>query len=441
MASRDRYRTIFGLALPIIGGMLSQNVLNLVDTAMVGTLGETALAAVGMGSFVNFLATAFITGLSAGVQAMAARRYGEGRTSETAVPLNGGLLLAVSIGVPWSILLFWLVPDFFVYLIDDPAVVATGTPYLQARLVAVIAIGMNFSFRGYWNGVNLSRLYMQTLVTMHVSNIVLNYLLIFGKFGFPELGATGAGIGTAISTYVGTVTYFILAFKHARKAGFFAGLPDRTTMVTMLRLAVPAGLQQFFFAAGMTMFFWIVGRVGTTELAAANVLINLLLVCILPGMGFGLAGASLVGQALGRSDPDDAKAWGWQVSRLAAVAVGLLALPALFFPDFVLQVFLHEPATLDVARLPLQIVAALISFDTVGLVLLNTLLGAGATKTVMAVSVVFQWVLFIPAAYLIGPVLGYGLLGIWIAQMVYRLSQSVVFAVVWSRGSWATIRV
>ena len=96
---RDRLRTILVLSLPIMGGMASQNVLNLVDTAMVGALGPTALAAVGLASFANFMAMAFVMGLSSGVQAMAARRNGQGRESETAVPLNGGLLLAVAIAV------------------------------------------------------------------------------------------------------------------------------------------------------------------------------------------------------------------------------------------------------------------------------------------------------------------------------------------------------
>lgn len=421
--------------------MLSQNVLNLVDTAMVGALGDVALAAVGMASFANFLATSFITGLSAGVQAMASRRFGEGKMGETAIPLNGGLLLAAALAIPWTLALFWMVPVFFPYLINDAAVVETGTPYLQARLLGMVAVGMNFAFRGYWNGVNLSKLYMSTLVVMHASNIALNYILIFGKLGAPELGATGAGIGTAASTFIGLATYVLLGLRHARSAGFLRGLPDRKTMVTMLRLAVPAGLQQFFFAAGMTAFFWVVGKVGTAELAATNVLLNLLLVCILPGLGFGLAAATLVGHALGKRDPKDAMQWGWDVAKLAGTVVGLAALPALFVPDLFLGVFLHDERTLDLARWPLRLVGLGMALDTAGLVIMNALLGAGASRTVMVISIGFQWILFLPAAFLIGPVMGFGLIGIWIAQMVYRLSQACVFIAAWRRGKWAEIEV
>src|SRR5690606_2933136 len=132
-----RYKTIFDLSLPIMGAMVSQNVMNVVDTAIVGTQGRAALDGVGMSNMAVFMAQAFIMGLASGVQAMSARRLGEGRAQEMAVPLNGGLLLAVVIGVPMSVLLYLAAPALYPYLRSDPAVIAEGVPYLQARLVAV----------------------------------------------------------------------------------------------------------------------------------------------------------------------------------------------------------------------------------------------------------------------------------------------------------------
>ena len=94
--------------------------------------------------------------------------------------------------------LYNLVPTFYPYLVEDPEVVALGIPYLQFRILAIVFVATNFAFRGYWNAVDRSRLYMITLFIMHTCNILLNYVLIFGKLGFPELGVTGAGIGSAI---------------------------------------------------------------------------------------------------------------------------------------------------------------------------------------------------------------------------------------------------
>ena len=438
MTPSNRRRRILTLALPIIGGMASQNVLNLVDTAMVGVLGAASLAAVGMASFANFMASAFIMGLSAGVQAMAARRKGEGRSSEMARPLNGGLALAVGLAVPWSALLFVFAGDIFPFLVDDPEVVELGVPYLRARLVGMTALGINYAFRGYWNGVDRSTVYLRTIVTMHLCNIVLNWLLIFGHVGFPRLGVTGAGVASAISFTVGSGLYFVQGARLAGASGFLRSIPDRRTMTSMLRLSVPTGTQQFFFAAGMTTFFWIIGQIGTAEMAASNVLVNLLLVVILPGLGFGLAAMSLVGQALGRGDVEDAARWPWEVSRLAAVVVAAIASVGLVAPDLVLRLFLHEPETLELARMPLRIIAATIVYDTVGTVLMHALLGAGDNRRVMMVAIGLQWVAFLPVAYLVGPVGGFGMTAVWIAQVVYRAVQTTVFIAMWKGRRWTT---
>lgn len=445
---RPRIRQVLAIALPIIGGMTSQNILNLVDTAMVGGLGDASLAAVGTGSFANFLAMAFITGLSAGVQTIASRRMGEGREGETAVALNGALLVALAFGLPLSAGLYFVVPHVFPILNPDPAVVEAGVPYLQARVLAMVAVGMNFSFRGYWNGVNLSRLYLRTLLLMHGTNIALNWVLIYGNLGAPALGAEGAGIATALSTYLGTGYYFVLGLRHARAGGFLRKLPDATVLRVIGRLSLPNAIQQLFFAAGYNVLFWIIAHsrvtdqaLATAQVAAANVVLNVTLVAVLPGLGLGLASASLVGQALGRCDPADAKAWGWDVVKIGAGIMTLLGLPMLLFPDAILGVFLHEPLTLEVARGPLRLVGATIGVDAVGMVLMNSLIGAGASRASMVVTIATQWLLFLPVAYLLGPVLGLGLMAIWTAQVSYRGLTALIFAHLWQKGAWATIKV
>jgi putative MATE family efflux protein len=435
-------RVILALGLPIIGGMVSQNVLNIVDTLMVSRLGKEAVGAVGAASAANFLATAFITGLSAGVQAMASRRKGEGRHDETAIPLNGGLILVACLAIPLSIALIIATPYLFPLLQSDELISELGVPYLQVRLIAMTAMGANFAFRGYWNGVSMSRLYLRTLVVMHVTNIVLNYAFIFGELGAPEMGATGAAIGTTVSTFVGTAYYFYLGRRYAREGGFLRGVPGWETIKTMLRISTPSGIQQMFFAAGLTALYTIVGHIGPTEVAALNVLLQVMLVAILPGLGLGLAAASLVGQALGRKDLDDAYAWGWDVSRAAVLIISVIALPMLLVPDLIIEQFFDkEPEALAMAILPLRLVGATIAFDAIGMVLLNALIGAGATRMAMKISVIAQWGVFLPVAVLVGPVLGGGLLAVWIAQLCYRGGQTVVLTLLWRSRRWANIDV
>jgi putative MATE family efflux protein len=438
---RERRKAVWGLALPIMGGMMSQNVLNLVDIGMVGRLGDTALAATGLGGFANYLAIAFIIGLSAGVQALAARRLGEGRDSETAVPLNGGLILSLLIGLPLCALLYLATPWAFRFLTPDPAVVALGVPYLQVRLLSMVAVGANFSFRGYLSAVHLTTIYLRTLLVMHTVNIFLNWVLIFGNLGAPPLGAYGAGLATTLSLYLGTLLYFVFAWRHARSRGFLDRLPSRATLAQQFRLSLPASLQQLFFAAGLVVLVWIVGLIGTAEVAAVNVLMTFHITALLPAFGVALACTTLVGNALGRRDEEDAARWGWDCAALTLVYGLVLSVLLIAFAEPLLAVFLKNPETLRLAYWPMVIWALMIGFDCAGMVLMNALIGAGATRRSMWISVIAQWGFFLPAAWIIGPVLGFGLLGVWIVNGVYRVGQAVAVARQWGSRRWTGIEI
>ena len=436
-----RRRRILALALPIIGGMLSQNLLNLVDTAMVGALGDAALAATGVGGFAFFMAIATMMGLSAAVQAMASRRIGQNRGDESAYPLNGALILALGFGIPFTGLLIWATPWFFPLLNADPNVHQLGIPYLEARLTTLALGGTSFAFRGFFNGIGRPIVYMRTLIITHMINIALNFVLIFGFLGAPKLGVLGAGIGSAIATLVAALLYTAQAWFEARDKGFVRGLPGRKGLRILVDLSLPASAQQFLFAAGLTVMFWIIGLVGTQATAAASVLINIMLVAILPGVGMGLAAATLVGQALGRGDPDDAERWGWDVARLTMILIGIVGATGIVFAEPIIGVFLRDPQTLQLAVLPLQLFGAVIAFDSVGLVLMNALLGAGASRQTLIVSVTTQWGFFLPFAYALVTIGGFGLLEIWIANGVYRLVQAALYTVMWQRGRWRQIKV
>lgn len=438
---RSRRVAIWAIALPIMGGMMSQNLLNLVDIGMVGRLGDTALAATGIGSFSNYLAIAFIIGLSASVQAMAARRLGEGRLSETAIPLNGGLVLALLIGIPMCAVLVLAAPWAFNFLTDDPAVAELGVPYLQVRLLSTVAVGMNFSFRGYWSAVHMTGIYLRTLVIMHAINIFLNWVLIFGNLGAPELGVFGAGLATTIALYFGTGLYFFFALRHAKDKGFMERLPSRATLWQQFKIALPSSLQQMFFAAGLVALVWIVGQIGTQEVAAVNVLMTFHITAVLPAFGIALATTTLVGNALGRKDVEDAARWGWNGSALTFIYGLILSLILIPFARPILGVFLTNDATVELARLPMILWALMISFDTLGMVLMNALIGAGDTRRSMWISFLAQWAFFLPVAYLVGPLWGFGLVGVWIVNGIYRTGQAVVTAQQWAGRKWVGIDV
>jgi len=339
------------------------------------------------------------------------------------------------------LILIQIAPTLFPYLNSDATVIERGIPYLEWRLGAIVFVGMNFAFRGYWNALDMSRIFMTTLIIMHACNVVLNYILIFGNFGAPAYGVTGAGMASAISMAIGSAIYFFLGCKHVAKDGFLTRLATREETASLIKISLPAGLQQLFFSAGMVAMFWITGKIGTPEVAALNVLITVLLFAILPGLAMGIACATLVGQALGKGDADDAYQWAWDVSKVTAVLMTVLGIPMWLVPDLVSSIFIHEAETRELARWPMRLVGLTMPIEAMTFTFMHALLGAGDARRVMMVGVGTQWLLFLPLAYLFGPVLGFGLFTIWMLQGGSRTLAAFLYVTMWRGRHWQRIVV
>jgi Na+-driven multidrug efflux pump len=191
----------------------------------------------------------------------------------------------------------------------------------------------------------------------------------------------------------------------------------------------------------MVALMWIVSQIGTAEVAAVNVLMTFHITAILPAFGLALATTTLVGNALGRRDAEDAELWGWNgaaISLLYGLTLSLLLIP---FAEPLLGLFLKNPETRQLAYLPMVLWALVIGLDTAGMVLMNAMIGAGDTRRSMWITVIAQWVFFLPFAYIAGPVLGYGLLGIWIVNSIYRSGQAVVCVRNWAGKRWLGINI
>jgi putative MATE family efflux protein len=425
-----------------MGGMVSSVVIGLVDTAMVGVLGNVAIAAVGISSFTAYIYLGVFWGLSIAVQATASRRKGEGKPEECGTYLNAGLVIIMSLAPVSSAILYYLVPSFYPLLSADSELVATGIPYLRWLIVQAPFVGAISAFNGFWNAIDLSRIYMRAMISMHALNILFNYMFIFGNLGAPEMGVEGAGVGTALSSVVGAILYLGLGLRYGVDYGFLKEMPGIAELKSVGRLAVPAALQQLMDSAALTLMYRIVGMTGTMELAAYSVLINFINLVGLPAWGLGTAGATLVGQALGRSDADDAAQWAWDVVKVGVVCMGLLGVPFWLMPEVILGFWIHDTQTLALAILPCRILGIMIMFNGLGYMFASMLNGAGDVRRVTYTNFYSQWLWLLPGAYLIGPHAGYGLLGIWcMHQFGYRALQSLVFAYFWQMKKWSRIRV
>ena len=240
---------------------------------------------------------------------------------------------------------------------------------------------------------------------------------------------------------IGSTIHLIVVSRVGKEHGVFRCLPKFSRVKALLKLSLPGGVQQVFFAGGFTVMYVIIGRIGTLELAAANVLINIVLVAVLPGLALGIAGATLVGQSLGQKQPEQAMLWGWDIGKLGLGFVSFIGLVFITLSEPILSVFLTNPETLALANLPTILTRFSIPFEVYGLILMNCLTGAGDTKRVMVISIIVQWALFLPLAWLVGPALGYGFIAVWLAYIFHRLIIAASFTVLWKKGQWVHIKV
>src|SRR5215470_10186450 len=171
MITWGRTRTIFALAFPVGIAQSLTSMMSLIDLAMVGTLGNHAIAAVGLSVFSNLLVLAFVVGITPAVLGLVARRRGEGSTEPACLPLNAGLLTALVVGIPLTILCYVFTPLLFSLISSDPEVTKVGVPFLRTLYAAIIAVGMENAFKGFWYGLEKPKKYMVIVVLMICLNI------------------------------------------------------------------------------------------------------------------------------------------------------------------------------------------------------------------------------------------------------------------------------
>lgn len=415
--------------------MLSQSLLTLVDTAMVAALDDpSALAGVGLGGYASFLAVALVLGLSVGVQTVVARNIGAGDTHTAFRALNSGLAMAAFGGLILSVICFIGAPLLHNFS-DDPAVGVVAVEYFEYRSLSVAVIAINFTYRGYWTGVRKVSVFIRMALLSQFCNLLFSYGLIFGELGMPELGAAGSGLGTTIAVFVGMFGYTILTRLSNHGELLLRSMPSAEISREIFRLSLPNGIQQLLMATGMLLYFALLARISVETAAVGHAIINISLFIILPGNGLGMAATTLVSQALGREQPEDAYRWGWDTVKLTAILMAGLGMPLWLAPEFILHWFLPDELVAT-GTLPLRMTGLIAVFQSVGIVLSQSLLGAGKARQVMLISFGLQWCWGLPLAAFVGLYLGYGFIGVWCVSMVDRIISATLYSMIWRRRHW-----
>jgi putative MATE family efflux protein len=429
-------RRLLLFAGPVSGGLLAQSLMVLVSTAMVGRLGEAALAGVGVAGSLFGVLLALLYGPVAAVQALTARSLGAGRPADAGRVLNEGLVLAGGLSLVLAALAMFGCAALLPLVLHDAAADEAGARYLLGFGPIVVCLAANMTFAAYWNGSAAPRraLYVGALqLPLHV---LFNYALVFGHFGAPALGVFGAGLGSTLSAGCASLMHLALATRLASIAGFLRARPTMAGVRTLLAIGLPISLQQSMLGVGLAIYFAIVARMGVGAAAGLNAIGSLLAIPGLLSSGVGAAASTHVGAALGRGDAPVAARTGWRSARLGALVVAPLALVLVLAPGQTLALFLKDPAAVAQAMLPLRILALSAAADAFTGALISSLTGAGATRLASATSFTLQWALQLPLCWYVGTWLGFGLTGVGVVFLARSLIEAAILAALWRAGWW-----
>jgi len=439
-----RVRTVIRLAYPVALGMISITFLNVVDTAMLGRLGSTPLAAAGISGVAYFAIVFSIAGIGIGVQTLTARRYGEGEVLQCGQVLNAGLILALIAGIP-LVLASGAIASLLSPLLSQQSEVAQlGAIYLRYRFLGSVFLLLNMVYRGFYNGIGDTRQQLMSAIIVTVSNILLDYALIFGNLGAPKMGIAGAAIASSIATALGSAYLIVISLMKRYRITYrlyqhFGHALSRIRPI--VRLSLPVMGQRLMSNGSFFIFFSIVGRIGTLELAASNIIRSVLNLSSMPATGIGVAAMTLVGQNLGAKKPDEAEVFAWEAAKLAAYLMAGIGLLFVVFPQFIFMIYTSDPAVIALGRTPLRFLGLTQAFGGISLVIEQSLQGAGNTRYVMIAEILVCLLFYLPIAYLLGIHLHLGITGAWLGELAYWIVMSSLMAAKFRTGTWKRIRM
>ncbi len=443
------YREILAVAFPLILSTGSWSIQHFVDRMFLTWYSPEAIAAALPAGLVNWTFSSFFIGVASYVNTFVAQYYGARRYHRIGPAVWQGLylsllaVLAVAVIYPFS--------EHFFRLFGHPAkVVELETEYFRILLLGAPFLVITNATSGFFTGLGKTWIVLYLNLFITGLNIVLDYLWIFGRLGFPEAGIRGAGWATVSATLVGSVIFlgYFVRPMYARQFHTLKGWRFEPSLFRrLLRFGTPNGIQFTLEILVFAIFIMLVGRYGVIELAATNITFNINTLAFLPMEGMSIAVSSLVGRRLGQNRPYLAERTTWSAFHLTFAFFGLLAAGYVLIPDVFLFPFRLRADPVQFAPIRswvvilLRFVAIYSLFDAMNMVFSAALKGAGDTRFVAVVSVLLAvGVLLIPSV-LITYLFHGSLLWLWTCVTLYIVGLGTSFWLRFLYGPWRGMRV
>lgn len=409
------------LAYPVVLQTLAETVMHVIDSAMIGKLGTTSLAAVGFsGTWIWTLLVPF-AGIASGVQTFVSRHDGAKEHTRCGPWVWQAFWLAMPAITLWSALITLLLPPLFTAIGTDHAVRELSVSYGLSRLPGGPAVVAEFALCAFFRGIGDTRTPLTAAVVGVLVNFVMAWLLIFGHCGLPALGVAGAGLAQSIGSYVivGMLMYSFLSRRLRLRYGTSPCGPERAAIARFAHTSLPIGGQWLLDMTTFAIFSSLVARMGETALAASQAMLQLLSLSFMQAVAIATAAGTLIGRYLGAGDLA-AAARSYRSSVLLALGLaGAVAVLFLSAPEMLIRLFADDGEVLRLARPLLALGAFFQLADALGIVAAGSLHGAGDTRWPLKLQASLAWLLRLPAVYFGAIVLGGGVFGAWGGELAY----------------------
>jgi len=411
---RTATRDLLRLALPVTAVQVGMMTMGVVDTAMVGRVGAADLAAVALGSMYFFLISIFGLGVLMALDPVVAQGAGARDMEAVARGVQRGLLLAAVLGLVASALHAPAAPVLAILRQPDDVVPIAGA-YVHALIPGILPFFVFSVFRQSLQALHHTRALLIAIIIANIANVFFNWVLIFGHLGMPPLGARGAGWATSITRWLMAVGLAGAAWPLLRPLllPLRPGIWELTPILRMIRIGIPIGFHHEleFGAFGVTAI--LMGTLGTVQMASHQIALNIASLTFMVPLGVGSAAAVLVGRAVGRGDPPDARR-----AALAALAVGVAfmgtsAVVMLLIPARLAALYTDLHAVVALAATLIPIAGAFQVFDGIQVVSAGALRGLGDTRVPMLIGLIGFWLIGLPVSVALGFGAGLGPIGLW----------------------------
>ncbi len=417
------------LALPVIIGQVGQVAVGIVDNLMVGKLGAPSLAAVSLGNGIFFLVMSIVLGFSMSIVPLIAKSQGENNAENGSKVATYGLLLCGVI----SVLLFGLIKfiQLFIHDFNQPTeVVAIATPYLSVIAVSMIPLALYMGAKNFSDGMSLTKLSMNATMIGNVLNIFFNYILIFGKWGAPEMGVTGAGVGTLIARIVMFVTLYVFIKKKKELSGFISWdrvkIFDWVQVKQLSKLGFPIALQKLFEFGFFTTSVFVAGSLSVNVQAANQIALNIASLTFMVAIGYSVTATIRVGNQMGKKDIPNMIRISRSILLLTSAIQFFFGVLFVFTRYWIPTLYIDDVEVITIAASLLLIVALFQLSDGLQVALMGTLRGLLDVNTPTLILLVSYWVIGFPLMILFTEVFHYGAFGIWIALFIGLTISSIL---------------